>query len=51
MGAHLLTFWPPGPEDRLNDTSHILRGILSRVKLDSQLRIREMSESFKGSDG
>lgn len=28
MGTYLLTFCPPGPDERLNDMSHMFRGIV-----------------------
>ena len=42
---YLLTFWPPGPDERLNVTSHSLFGIESMVKLESQLRAADISSA------
>ena len=42
----LFTFCPPGPEERLKVTSHILLGMLSTSNLASQSRVSAWSSSL-----
>lgn len=43
--VYLFTFCPPGPDDRLKETSHIFFGIVSGSKLASQRRAALSSSS------
>lgn len=45
MVTNLFTFWPPGPEDLLKDTSHIPRGIVSVSNLPSHFLAASSSPS------
>lgn len=44
-GTHLLTFWPPGPEDREKVISQSECGIVSGLSSESHLRAAERSSS------
>ena len=44
---YLLTFWPPGPDDRLKFTSQIFSGIVLTSKFASHV----LASLFSASDG
>lgn len=45
MYIYLFTFWPPGPDDLLNETSQMLRGIVSASKFANQRLAASSSSS------
>lgn len=47
--AHLLTFWPPGPDDLLKETSPKLRGIVLILNPFSQVLASRWSSSENSS--
>jgi hypothetical protein len=47
----LFTFWPPGPDDLLYDSSHSRFGIVSAVSLESHWRHVAMSSLVGAVDG
>lgn len=47
--AHLLTFWPPGPDDLLKETSPKLRGIVLILNSSSQCLASRWSSSENSS--
>lgn len=47
---YLLTFWPPGPEDLLKETSPSLRGIVLAVNEASHFLASDWSWSEKSSE-
>ena len=50
VGAHLFTFWPPGPEEREKVISPMERGIVSAWRSESHLRA-VLSSSSDASGG
>ena len=47
-GAYLLTFWPPGPLERLKEIWQMVRGIVSGFRFESQVRATDRSASSAG---
>jgi len=47
-GAHLLTFWPPGPLERLKEIWQMVRGIVVGDRFESQVRAADRSASSAG---